>query len=451
MLPDDVLLEIFDLYRKNHECPQQWRFLVHVCRRWRQITFASPRRLNLQVLCKHGTPVRKYLDIWPTFPIVVAYGSAIAPDDEDNAIAALEHPDRVCRIELHVTESQIGKIVTVMQVPFPVLTQFSLATDLDVPVIPSGLLGGSAPCLQKIKLDRIPFPALPTFLLSASNLIELRLWGIPPTGYISPEAMVAGLAALPRLVFFQLDFQPATPIPDRSHPPPVTRTILPALTHLTFLGGCEYLEDFLARIDAPHLRWFQIIYWDLVDFEAPQLCRFINRSENLKKILSRRCKLALYRRLVEFAIACTVGHISVRVACEGTDWQISQIIHALRLISPILFDMVHFSIWGSIVDLGEVIEDNILEDIEWLQLLRLFPSVKTLFVSGKIAGRVARVLEDIAGMIVTGVLPALDLLCLEQQPLSSVDEFIAFRRDSGHPVTIINVRKEFDDRLEAYL
>ena len=71
-----------------------------------------------------------------------------------------------------------------------------------------------------------------------------------------------------------------------------------------------------------------------------------------------------------------------------------------------------------------------------------------LFVSAGIAGHVSRALGDIAEVTATEVLPVLELLCLEDQPLSSVDKFIAFRQDSGHPATILNARKwEFEERL----
>ena len=81
MLSDNVLLEIFDFCQKNHqsgrgfeafpvpEAVWDWHILVHVCPRWRQVVFASPLRLNLQILCTFRTPVRRSLDIWPTFPL----------------------------------------------------------------------------------------------------------------------------------------------------------------------------------------------------------------------------------------------------------------------------------------------------------------------------------------------------------------------------------------------
>ena len=99
-----------------------------MCRRWRQVVFASPLRLNIRVLCKHGTPVRKNLGIWPTFPIHIEYlyPKTIESIDEDSVIAALEHTDRVSAIGLWLTGSQLGKTITVMQQPFPALTHLCL-------------------------------------------------------------------------------------------------------------------------------------------------------------------------------------------------------------------------------------------------------------------------------------------------------------------------------------
>src|SRR6266702_3152624 len=238
MLPDDVLLEIFDFYQKNHAydivrtC--KWHILAHVCQSWRQIVLASPHRLNLQIPCTSTTPVRKNLGIWPAFPIIIDHDpyskrGISTPNNEDNVIAALEHSDRVSYLRINVTESQLGKIVTAMQEPFPSLTRleiFSLGYG-NAPVLPAEFLGGSAPCLQTIYLRSIPFPTLPTLLLSTGDLVTLELYNIPRTGYISPDAMVVGLAALPRLETIIIGFQLATPPRKLTYSPPVTRTVLP--------------------------------------------------------------------------------------------------------------------------------------------------------------------------------------------------------------------------------
>ena len=52
MVHHDALLAIFDFYvdedQEEKQSIEAWQTLVHVCRRWRSIIFASPRRLNLR-------------------------------------------------------------------------------------------------------------------------------------------------------------------------------------------------------------------------------------------------------------------------------------------------------------------------------------------------------------------------------------------------------------------
>ena len=77
-LPDDVLLEVFGFcldaseeYGGDRVHQGKWLTLVHVCRRWRCVVFASPRSLDLRLFCTPDRPVKKTLDIWPELPIVV--------------------------------------------------------------------------------------------------------------------------------------------------------------------------------------------------------------------------------------------------------------------------------------------------------------------------------------------------------------------------------------------
>ena len=72
-LPDDVFLAIFDFYVRpvqvfpedKKEEIETWQTPVHVCRRWRNVVFGSPLRLNLRLCCTPKTPVRRMLDVWP--------------------------------------------------------------------------------------------------------------------------------------------------------------------------------------------------------------------------------------------------------------------------------------------------------------------------------------------------------------------------------------------------
>ena len=302
VFPDNVLLEIFDLCQQHdpHRLVWKWHVLAHVCHRWRQIVFSSPTRLNLQILCTQRTPVRKNLDIWPTLPLILRYEGYEYPIDEDDIFAALENPSRVCDVRLHVTGPQLGRIATVLQEPFPALTHLLVwSNDGDVPILPVEFLARSAPSLKAIILTRIPFPTLPLLLPSTSNLVTLELRKIPQTGYISPEAMVTGLATLTRLKYLSIQFQSPASLPNRMRLPPAIRTVLPTLTSLYFSGVREYLEDFVARIDAPRLDSIWIYYFNqLIDFEVTQLSRFIDHPKGLKRPM--RCIVEFLSNRISF-------------------------------------------------------------------------------------------------------------------------------------------------------
>lgn len=102
------------------------------------------------------------------------------------------------KIDLSFPSSQLEDVSAAMQAPFPELTDLLLWSNetASEPVLPNSFLGGSAPRLRYLQLRGIPFPGLPKLLLSAAHLVHLYLYDIPYSGYISPEAMVAGLSVL---------------------------------------------------------------------------------------------------------------------------------------------------------------------------------------------------------------------------------------------------------------
>ncbi|KAI0286439.1 hypothetical protein BC826DRAFT_83927 [Russula brevipes] len=282
ILPDDVLLEMFDIHLvKFHNDDHRWRTLVHVCRRWRSVVFASPRRLNLQLRCTYRTPVRKKLNIWPALPITIENGAPPQVMGVGNIITAFKHPDRVRRIDLwDIPSSFLKRFAAAMKNPFPALTHLQLSSkDNKVPVLLKSFLGGFAPRLQYLSLTGIPFPAIPKLLSSASDLAELSLFDIPYSGYISPKAMVTCLSTLTRLEELSITFQSPRSRPQLS-PPRSTRTVLPALKSFEFCGVSEYLEDLTSRIDAPLLSFLRITFFNQLIFNTRRLCAFISRVES---------------------------------------------------------------------------------------------------------------------------------------------------------------------------
>jgi hypothetical protein len=301
VLPDDVLLATFDFYMVQYrDFPkimfgdqdtkrkiELWQSLVHVCRRWRDLVFRSPRRLNLQLCYTPETSARISLDVWPALPLLIL--GVVSKTAVDNVIAELEHRDRISKIGLDFhTTSQIENVWAAMQEPFPELKSlfllYTVQSCIDiVPVFPDSFLGGSTPCLQSLALVAVPFPGLSRLLLSASHLVSLYLHDVPHSGYISPEAMATCLSVLTSLEALQLEFESPQSCPDQESrlSPPPTRSILPALTSFSFKGVNEYLEDLVSWIDSPRLYLLSTTFFNDIDFNIPELSQFISRTPTL--------------------------------------------------------------------------------------------------------------------------------------------------------------------------
>ena len=286
MLPDDVLLAIFDFYLDKKAHIDAWHKLVHVCRTWRNIVFGSPSRLNLRLYCKSTTRVWKTLDIWPRLPIAIRIFN-IQIYNIEIVLSGLGHTDLINELQFwRVPSDQLKELVGAMRRPYPALADLTLEPgDEKVLTIPDSFLGGSAPRLRSLNLYHIRFRGLPNLLLSATHLVHLQLVGIPHSGYISPDTMVSCLSVLTKLEKLTIGFASPRSRPDRKsqRPPPQTRALLPVLTDLHFRGICEYLEDLVAWIDAPLLDDLEIKFFHQATFDTPQLTVFLSRTPKFQE------------------------------------------------------------------------------------------------------------------------------------------------------------------------
>ncbi|KAI0285569.1 hypothetical protein BC826DRAFT_118033 [Russula brevipes] len=288
-LPDDALLGIFDFYLDDKNpndiySADKWHTLVHVCRWWRSVVFSSPRRLDLRLLCTGDRSGTAMLDIWPALPIEIYYdhdGGAweTGPNTwQKNMIAALEHPDRVRHISIINFQRGWDALAGAMQVPFPELTYLQLGACASLSVLP---VESAAPRLRTLKLKDFPFRAVRSLIMSASDLVDLKLLR---SKYVPPESMVACLSSLKRLKSLSLEFEWFRYRPDRQSSPPQARAIFPALAKFTFRGKSVYLGDFVARIDTPMLTRFDLSLSSDLVFGIPHLRQFIGRARGLKSI-----------------------------------------------------------------------------------------------------------------------------------------------------------------------
>jgi hypothetical protein len=460
-LPDDVLLEIFDFYISADDTPHYglkvpqhedgWHTLVHVCKRWRLVVFASPCRLNLQLLCTNRRPVRNALDVWPSFPLVIkSYRGLSRSQDTSNIIAALKQQNRVYKIDINgMAQLFLKKIRAIkLEGPFPKLISLRLweSFDRNGPVLPNLFLSGPAPRLRELWLYGVTFPALEKLLMSTHDLVDLTISCIPRSGYISPEAMVTCLSALTRLESLKLQFRfPRSQASGANRqPPPFTRVVLPALALFWFKGDSEYLEDIVSRIDAPSLNNIQIQFFNQLLFNTPLLCHFIGRTEILKAphlshitFSSYRVQVNLFQRKgTDDDEALELGTL-----CRPSEWQLSSLTEFCSSSLPPLLapTLEHLAIYEDQNALPQWQDD--MENTQWIELLQPFTSVRDLELSGKIARQVIPALGELTGERVTEVLPALQTISLSGPQRTgptqdAIVQLIAAREHVGFPVTV---------------
>jgi hypothetical protein len=385
--------------------------------------------------------VREKLDVWPVLPIVVKVYT-IDKWDNGNIIAALEHNDRISELVIFdIPSSETEKALTALQQPFPALTYLRFGFNIEAtPIIPASFLDGSATALETLILDCIPFPGLPNLLLSTTHLVDLDIQSIPHSGYISPEAMVACLSVLTRLEYLYIGFESPQSRPDR-RPHPHARTHLPVLTTLSFSGVSEYLEDLVARIDAPLLLELSITFFHQLLFDNSQPTRFIRCTPKFKA--HNEAHVGFSDSDVTITLPRIFdGELELKFSYRRSDWQLSSVAQVssssftqtfIPTVERLYIERKHRAL-----PLGW--QDD-TENTQLLELLHLFTAVKDLYIPSEFTPRIASALKGLVGVRVTDVLTALQTLFLEESPLSgpvqeAIGQFVAARQLAGHPLAV---------------
>ena len=414
--------------------------MTHVCRRWRNVIFGSPQRLDLRLLCTNATPVRTSLGIWPPLPITISCKRMLW-DGSSNVIAAFEHSNRISDVEIFdIIGSALKNLLGMMRGPFPILRYFYLrSSHKSIPVVPETFLGGSKPRLETFMLSGIPFLSFPKFVFSAISIQFLSLCDIPNSGYISPETMAICLAALPNLIYLSIGFRSPRSRPIQIGPLPLIRSVLPALARLIFHGVSKYLEEFVARIDTPSLWQLHVVYFMDPIFHIPRLHDFIQRTEGLMP-----CNQAC----MEFtspAINIILGsraQFKMEIRCQRPDWQLSSMAQIFGQLLPLLSQVEQLEIReGFWLEYSRWRDDPDMSPSLWLELLHLFVAVWSLHVSEVLVPPIAVALQELGEGRTMEVLPALQILSLEGLQQAGcvqkvIQSFVTSRQLSGHPIVI---------------
>jgi len=384
--------------------------------------------------------VKKLLGIWPRIPISLRYHPSLRHGRDENIIAALEHRDRISDITFYWhTIPEPDRLAAVMQEPFPALTSLVLSSFRSqelVLILPEAFFNGSAPSLRTISLEGVAFPALSRLLSSAPHLVSLKLDEMPVSTCISAEEMATCLATLVNLENLDIDFEDTSIHPGYTRPPSLPRAVFPALTYFNFKGISEYLEDFVARIDAPILRTLSITFKGS-NLHVPQILQLISRAERFTLPKSVVFKLSLEDISLKFepsdSFALEIIYQNGMNGCLG----MSQI---CRELSSLLSHVVCLDLYGT--ESHQLFPPwwCFIRATQWLEILRTFISTQTLRVS-KTLMKVSCELPEITSGADAGLLPELRTLFLEgSDPLVSVptsfEQFISARQLSGLPLDV---------------
>jgi hypothetical protein len=326
-------------------------------------------------------------------------------------------------------------------------------------------LGGSAPRLESLFLDKLSFPALPKLLLSATHIVHLSLCNIPRSGYIPPEVMANSLSALTSLesLWLQFAYPQRRPALETRRPPllPLTRSILPGLTRIVFKGVSEYLEVILARIDAPRLDSLNITFFNQLIFNTPHLFQFISRRPTLRA-LEGHIEFCAWAITVKFKSQTSDYRdvLTVQIPCMASEWQLSSLEQVCTSFLPPVSTLEDLYISEPRYDPDFEPYERLRwqDDVEntlWLDLLRSFVAVKNLYISEEFVPRIVPALQELVGGRTTEVLPVLGNIFLDgfqqSSPLQEgIEKFVAARRFISHPVVVSrwNRDSDSDSKLE---
>jgi hypothetical protein len=190
--------------------------------------------------------------------------------------------------------------------------------------------------------------------MSATHLVHLALREIPHSGYFSPEVIVTALALMVNLECVIIQFISPLSRPDRESrsPPPPTLIVLPALTRCEFRGASEYLEDFVARIDAPSLNSTDITFFPQPIFDLPRFAQFMGRITGFHKLEHARLYFTYGDAYVEIIppaiwtspVAWTIDESSMSCKLRVINWRRSSessLAHAFTPFFPSIYMVGH--------------------------------------------------------------------------------------------------------------
>jgi hypothetical protein len=211
---------------------------------------------------------------------------------------------------------------------------------------------------------------------------------------------------------------------------------------LSFQGVAEYLEDLVARIDAPRLDDLMINFFHQLTFDTPQLTQFISRTPNFTT--HDRAHVVFSDKGAWVTLPVTHpqtfdGMLLLGISCSQSDWQLSSLTQVCSSFfpQPLIYGVEDLSIRVDTFSRPRWQDD--IDSNQWLELLHPFTAVRELHISSEFTQSIAPALQELVGERVTEVLPVLQSLFLDEPPSAvkdAIEQFVAARQLDGHPIAI---------------
>ncbi|KAH8977260.1 hypothetical protein EDB92DRAFT_823068 [Lactarius akahatsu] len=395
----DVLLKIFDWYRlynttDENQIDQGWNLErwwyrpIHVCRKC-QLILSSPTRLDLHLVCTYGIPVETMLSHSPPLPIIIYYpeitGRIPAADDEESALFALQHRERVRRIHVAAPTAILCNLFKVMDNEFPVLENLTLHSSTESrtgSMLPEKL---EAPSLHQLTLSNIALPIQSPLLRQAEGLITLRLWNVPASPEFHPAHLVAQLSGMSHLEVLMIHFFVAIPNHEVERRlrsiAQLTQIALPSLKIFAFRGGSAYLEGILARLSAPLLSTLNVEFFNQLTFHLSHLRGFV---PTIGEFRFRSAEMHFDKDFVSVIVDPHPERVGtypllLQVRCQPLGWQATCAVQICHALEP-FFAGVDSLTLGFYKD-GPASWQDEIDHAQWHGLLRTVAGVKSLQVT----------------------------------------------------------------------
>jgi hypothetical protein len=207
-----------------------------------------------------------------------------------------------------------------------------------------------------------------------------------------------------------------------------------------FSGVSKYLEDFMARVDAPLLNKLHLHFFYQPTFGIPQLPQIIHRIENFKTPHEAEIDFHDSNVGISLTSECPIGgDLRLEFKCDGLTKQLLLLEQVFSQCFPLLSHVNSLELFD--LDLQSH-EGSAL----WLPFLWPFNAVQTLiFCDQDSAVQVASVLGELAEQRAAEVLPMLRVIVwrdggdwdeVEPEVGRLLQPFIDARELLGHPVEV---------------